>query len=126
MWGAKHTADDRFQVYIGIVNPTATEAEYDIIAYGSDFNFLADFGCANDHVRVPPFSMVQLSDPLAGWQGGEWSAASIVVKCKTDGAGGFAYRRWSTRPPTTRSSCAASSSLRSMDPETTVPSDGIT
>ena len=89
LYAAKHTADGRFRVNIGVVNPTALEAEYDIIGYNSDGN--CSLSCANDHVSVPPFSMVQLNDPFAEWQGGEWSAASIVVRCKTDGAGGFAY-----------------------------------
>jgi hypothetical protein len=35
--------------------------------------------------------MIQTSDPFADWQGGDWSTALIQAKCRTDGAGGFAY-----------------------------------
>lgn len=86
----KHTADNRYRVNIGVVNPTAVEASYRIQAYGSDGNCPPN-GCASTTITVPPLSMVQRTDPFANWQGGEWNAPLIQVKCQTDGAGGFAY-----------------------------------
>jgi hypothetical protein len=90
LMAVKHTADNRYRVNIGLVNPTTIAASYHIQAYGADGN-CPPAGCASIEVTVPPLSMVQRTDPFAGWQGGEWSAVIIQVKCKTDGAGGFAY-----------------------------------
>ena len=63
---------------------------YRVIAYAVDGNCPPD-GCMGVSVSVPPYSMIQTSDPFADWQGGEWSMALIQAKCRTDGAGGFAY-----------------------------------
>jgi len=90
VFAVKHTPDDRYRVNIGVVNPTDIEADYTIVAYGADLN-CPPSNCGHAYVTVPPDSMVQLSDPFSDWQGGEWNAANLVVKCGTDGAGGFAY-----------------------------------
>jgi len=90
LMAVKHTTDNRYRVNIGLVNPTTIAASYRIQAYGADGN-CPPAGCASITVTVPPLSMVQRTDPFAGWQGGEWSAVIIQVKCKSDGAGGFAY-----------------------------------
>jgi hypothetical protein len=91
LFATRHTADGRYRVNFGIVNPTAVEARYEIGGYGPDGNCPPGFGCKGVDVTVPPYSMVQLTDPFADWQDGEWSAALIVVICWTDGAGGLAY-----------------------------------
>ncbi len=90
LFAVKHTADDRYRVNIGVVNPTSMEAEYQVHAYGPDGN-CPSLGCDDFYVTVPPYSMVQLQDPLADWQDGAWNEAWIQMRCKTDGAGGFVY-----------------------------------
>ncbi len=90
LMAVKHTADNRYRVNIGVVNPTAIEARYRIQGYGSDGN-CPPGGCAHFFIDVPPYAMVQESDPFAGWQGGEWNAVWIQVRCQTEGAGGFSY-----------------------------------
>lgn len=90
LMAVKHTADDRFRVNIGIVNPTGIEARYYARAYDMSGN-CPPSGCMAFEVTVPPYSMIQQSDPFAAWQGGDWDAAIIQIKCTTDGAGGFAY-----------------------------------
>jgi hypothetical protein len=90
MFAAKHTADGRFRVNVGVVNPTLIEAEYWVEMY--------DATGANPGgepavviVTVPPMSMVQLSDPFAAVAGGEWHDMLMSAVCRTDGAAGFAY-----------------------------------
>lgn len=90
LFAVKHTADDRYRVNIGLVNPTSMEASYRVQAYGPDGNCPSS-GCANFTVTVPPYSMIQQQDPFADWQDGEWNQASIQIRCQTDGAGGFVY-----------------------------------
>jgi hypothetical protein len=90
LMAVKHTADDRYRVNIGVVNPTEIEALYRVQAYSADGN-CPPSDCMAFYVTVPPFSMVQTSDPFADWQEGGWNAVQIQAKCKTDGAGGFVY-----------------------------------
>lgn len=90
MYAAKHTSDGRFRVNVGVVNPTAIEAEYVVQMYDATNNHpggqAADVG-----VTVPAMSMVQLNDPFSEVAGGEWSDMVIRVSCQTEGAGTFAY-----------------------------------
>ncbi len=90
MFAAKHTADGRFRVNVGIVNPTSVEASYTVQMFDSTGN---DPGGEPAHVSVtvPPMSMVQLSDPFAGVAGGEWSDMLIRTICQTEGGGTFSY-----------------------------------
>ena len=90
VFAARHTADGRFRVNFGIVNPTPLPAAYFLDAYGADLNCPPQ-GCADLRVNVPPYSMVQLSDPFGAWQDGDWAAAIFQLHCVTDGAGGFLY-----------------------------------
>ncbi len=90
IFAAKHTADDRYRVNIGIVNPTSIDSEYEISAYDSTGN-CPPGGCLHMDVNVPAYSMTQLSDPLASWQGGDWSEAHLQIKCNTEDGGTFAY-----------------------------------
>jgi hypothetical protein len=89
LYAMKHTADDRYRVNIGIVNPTETQATY-ILEIWDATGTSMDGG---DHlfVDVPPMSMVQVGDPFADANGGEWSSCQLRVSCMTDGGGTFAY-----------------------------------
>jgi len=89
MFAAKHTADGRFRVNVGVVNPTAIEAEYGVQMYDATGNHPG--GPSVVMLTVPPMSMVQLSDPFADVAGGEWHDMVIRMICHTEGAGGFAY-----------------------------------
>ena len=42
-------------------------------------------------VEVPPYSLLQLSDPFAWVDGGDWSEKQIRVEAKADGTGAFGY-----------------------------------
>lgn len=86
----RHTADGRFRVNIGVVNPTAVEADYEIAFFDAGGNRPPD-DTGVRYVTLPPYSMTQLSDPFAQAMGGEWSDVQIRVTCTTEGAGGFAY-----------------------------------
>ena len=90
MFAAKHTADGRFRVNVGVVNPTAIEAEYGVQMYDDTNNHPGDEP-AVVIVTVPPMSMVQLNDPFSEVAGGEWNDMAIRVSCLTEGAGSFAY-----------------------------------
>lgn len=91
IFATKHTADDRFRVNVGIVNPTGVESTYFVNAYDATSNFDLPGLPAAETVTVPPYSMVQLSDPFADVNGGDWSTLQIRVECNTEGGGAFAY-----------------------------------
>jgi len=90
MYAAKHTADGRFRVNVGVVNPTTIEAQYDVQMYDATGEHPGG-QAAYVGVTVPPMSMVQLADPFGGVAGGEWSDMVIRVICHGEGAGAFAY-----------------------------------
>jgi len=88
MYATKHTADDRFRVNVGIVNPTQVPSHYIVRMVGTK---PSDGNLAVVEADVPPMSMVQLSDPFRGVEDGEWNNHQIGVICATEGAGGFGY-----------------------------------
>lgn len=88
IFAMKHTSDARFRVNIGVVNPTGVASNYDIVMFGADGNSLPGGTTA---VSVPPFSMVQLPDPFAAVNSGEWNNVQLRVSCSTEGGGTFAY-----------------------------------
>ena len=90
LYAAKHTADGRFRVNVGVVNPTASECEYRVEMYDATRNNPSS-GPASIYVTVPAYSMVQLSDPFAFVTGGEWSDHLVQLLCDTSGGGGFMY-----------------------------------
>jgi hypothetical protein len=81
-----HTADGRFRVNVGVVNPTPVAGLFFVTMFTS-------FGGLDDvvAVEVPPYSMLQLSDPFAWVDGGDWSEKQIRVEAKADGSGAFGY-----------------------------------
>jgi len=87
----KHTADGRFRVNIGILNPTGVAAYYRVEMFGPDGNYSLPGLPSSIPVEVPPYSMMQLSDPFAAINGGDWDNAIIQVLCDTVGAGTLAY-----------------------------------
>ncbi len=90
MFALKHTADSRFRVNIGMVNPTATGADFHVRLFDSTGNNPPG-GTAQEDVYVPPYSMVQLSDPFADINGGEWNAWVVRVGANQEGSGNLAY-----------------------------------
>jgi hypothetical protein len=90
VFAMKHTADDRFRVNVGVVNPTAMTAFYEVWVWDTTGQTT---GAANPvaEVELPPYSMKQFGDPMAEVSGGEWSDHEIILRCTTDGAGGFLY-----------------------------------
>lgn len=89
MFPLKHTADGRYRVNIGLVNPTAVPSRF--IARIFDETGNNPDGTRSVSVDMDPFSMVQLSDPFADVNGGEWNSYIVRVECENDGAGAFGY-----------------------------------
>lgn len=90
LFAAQHTADDRFRVNIGVVNPTAVAGEFVIKVFDNTGNNPPG-GSISRQVTVPPFSVEQLGDPFADLMGGEWNDVMIRVINYTPGSGNFAY-----------------------------------
>jgi len=90
LYAVQHTADDRFRVNIGLVNPTAVGGSFRIDFY-DETGKPPPGGSPTVQATVPPYSMVQLSDPLADVMGGEWNQVQIRVVNDTEGSGSFAY-----------------------------------
>ena len=86
MFAAKHTADQRFRVNVGIINPTAVACHYYVAMY-------TNAGDSDTYVEVdvPAYSMRQLTDPFANVDGGDWTEKQIRVQPSTPNAGGFGY-----------------------------------
>jgi len=87
LYAMKHTADGRYRVNIGVVNPSNVAATYSLVIYDRTGNN----SDGNVSVEVPPFSMVQLSDPFAGAYGGDWDDVVIRIRTITENASTFAY-----------------------------------
>jgi hypothetical protein len=90
LYAVRHTADGRFRVNIGVVNPTAVAGDYQVRVFDETGNNPPG-GSVFETVTVPPFSMVQLRDPFAGMMGGEWNEVMIRVVNYAPGSGNFAY-----------------------------------
>ncbi len=90
IYAVRHTAGDRFRVNIGMVNPTAVAGEFRVHVFTSEGN-LPPGGWDTRHVSVPPFSIVQLSDPYADLMGGDWNNMQFTVLSDSQGSGVFAY-----------------------------------
>ena len=80
MFALKHTADGRYRVNIGVVNPTATETSCPISIFGPDGNRPPGVGTSSFSITVPPYSLVQLSDPFGEISGGEWNNYTVRVE----------------------------------------------
>jgi hypothetical protein len=89
MFALKHTADNRYRVNIGIVNPTAVASRFWVNMFDATND--SPGGPDSMTVQVPPFSMIQLNDPFAGVDGGEWSANIVRVEAEAAGSGALAY-----------------------------------
>jgi len=90
LYAVRHTANGRFRVNIGVVNPTAVPGDYVIRVFDATGNNLPE-GAVTESLTVPPFSMVQLNDPFAEVADGEWSNVQIRVINYAVGSGNFAY-----------------------------------
>jgi hypothetical protein len=90
LYPVKHTANGRFRVNVGVVNPTATSPDYRVDMYDAT-RYNPVTGPATACVTVPAYSMVQLSDPFAFVDGDDWSEKQIRVEAKADGTGIFGY-----------------------------------
>ena len=91
MFAMKHTADSRYRVNIGMVNPTAVATRFYISIFDATFNDPPGGGTLDFEVQMPPFSMSQLSDPFADVTGGEWSQYIVRVEAAEPGSGAFGY-----------------------------------
>lgn len=89
MFALKHTADGRYRVNIGVVNPTPVTALCWVSIFNSEGNSPPGADCVM--LAVPPYSMVQLSDPFAEIDDGEWNTHVVRVETDTKGAGVFGY-----------------------------------
>jgi hypothetical protein len=89
MFAMKHTADGRYRVNIGMVNPTPVATLFLVSIFDATFNSPPGFN--ETEVMLPPFSMRQLSDPFAETSGGEWSQYIVRVLAEEPGSGAFGY-----------------------------------
>ena len=90
MFAMKHTADGRYRVNIGMVNPTPVATTFWVSIFDETFNHPPGWSGAVQ-VQMPPFSMRQLSDPFVNVNGGEWSQYIARVEAETPGSGAFGY-----------------------------------
>jgi hypothetical protein len=90
MFAMKHTADGRYRVNIGMVNPTAVATRFWVSVFDGTGNFPPGWS-GGFEVQMPPFSMRQLNDPFADVNGGEWSQYIARVEADTPGSGAFGY-----------------------------------
>jgi hypothetical protein len=87
MFAAKHTADGRYRVNVGIVNPTPFAGHFGV----SMFTAGGDGTGSGIDVQVPPYSMTQLADPFGDRLGGEWNNCIIRVGTVDTVGGYFGY-----------------------------------
>jgi len=90
MFAMKHTADGRYRVNIGMVNPTPVATTFWVSIFDGTFNHPPGWSGAVE-VQMPPFSMRQLSDPFAAINDGEWSQYIARVETQEPGSGAFGY-----------------------------------
>ena len=91
MVAMQHTGDERFRVNVGVVNPTGVPTRYLVRMFDETNNNPPPGSSVSVEVDVPPFSMVQLGDPFADVNGGDWSNYQIRVETDTPDGGAFAY-----------------------------------
>jgi hypothetical protein len=91
MFAMKHTANGRYRVNIGMVNPTAVATRFYVSLFDATGNDPPGGGTLDVEVQMPPFSMRQLSDPFADVTGGEWDHYIARVEAETPGSGAFGY-----------------------------------
>jgi hypothetical protein len=91
MFAMKHTADGRYRVNIGMVNPTAVATPFFVSIFDATGNYPPGGGDPSVEVQMPPFSMRQLSDPFADISGGEWSNYIVRVEAGAAGSAAFGY-----------------------------------
>jgi hypothetical protein len=91
MFAMKHTADGRYRVNIGMVNPTAVATRFYISIFDATGNDPPGGGTLDDEVQMPPYSMRQLSDPFADVTGGEWSNYIVRVEAAVPCSGALGY-----------------------------------
>jgi hypothetical protein len=89
MFPVKHTADGRFRVNVGAVNPTAVETQVHFQIFDETGNNPPDNTSYTE--TIPPYSMLQLNDPFATVNGGDWSIYVIRVEAVHEDAGVLAY-----------------------------------
>ena len=89
VFAAKHTSDGRFRVNVGIVNPTGVEGSFHYQIFDETGNNPPDNISYTE--TIPPYSMLQLSDPFERVNGGDWSIYTIRLEAATAGSGLFGY-----------------------------------
>jgi len=87
VYAIQHTADGRFRVNFGIVNPTGLTVQYRVRIFDSTGSNLDE----SIDVEVPPYSMIQLNDPLAALNGGEWDEIEVRSRALTEDGRGFLW-----------------------------------
>jgi len=90
MFAMKHTADGRYRVNIGMVNPTPVATRFLVSLFDATGNDPPGFPDGIE-VQMPPFSMRQLNDPFAAANDGEWDHYIARVAAEEPGSGAFAY-----------------------------------
>jgi len=90
MFAIKHTADGRYRVNIGLVNPTPVATRFWVSIFDETFNHPPGW-TGGVEVQMPPFSMHQLNDPFDEINGGEWSGYIARVEAEEPGSGAFGY-----------------------------------
>jgi len=88
MMAARRTADGRFRVNLGIVNPSATAGSFAATIYTGDADAAQE---SIGPISVPAHSMLQVNDAFANVDGGNWSEKIIRVQPTTEGTTAFAY-----------------------------------
>jgi hypothetical protein len=90
MFAMKHTANGRYRVNIGMVNPTAVATSFWVQIFDATGNMPPGPG-SRIEVAMPPYSMRQLNDPFGEISGGEWSRYTARVEANEPGSGAFGY-----------------------------------
>ncbi len=90
MFAMKHTANGRYRVNIGMVNPTAVATSFWVQIFDATGNTPPGPG-SRIEVAMPPYSMRQLNDPFGEISGGEWDHYIARVEANEPGSGAFGY-----------------------------------
>ncbi len=87
IYAVKHTANNRYRVNIGVINPGGVAGTFRVRLFRDDGSSTGQ----SVLVDVPPYSMIQLSDPFASYNGGSWDSVIIRVEALTEDSQVFAY-----------------------------------